>query len=98
MAAELKEGISTTYSNVSYSLYYVRKCKVFKLPFSQAYDINFGFSASFDNTCTYFHLIFQPMKDIYLIFFKIKGREKYREGRKSGQESTKWMGKKREVT
>ena len=65
---------------------------------SPAYDINFGFGASFDNTCTYFHLIFQPMKDINLTFFKINGREKYREGRKSGQESTKWMGTKRGVT
>jgi hypothetical protein len=33
------------------------------------------------------------LQDIYLTFFKVKGREKYREGRKSGQESTKWIRK-----
>jgi hypothetical protein len=35
---------------------------------------------------------------VYLTLFKVNGREKYREGRKSGQESTKWMGKKRRMT
>jgi hypothetical protein len=38
------------------------------------------------------------LKDIYVTLFKEKGREKYREGRKLGQENTKWMGKKRRVT
>jgi hypothetical protein len=38
------------------------------------------------------------LKDIYVTLFKAKGSEKYREGRKLGQESTKWMEKKRRVT
>jgi len=58
MSGELKKSISSTYSNVNYSLYYVRKYKAFKLPLRPANRINFGFGASFDNTCTYFHMIF----------------------------------------
>jgi len=69
MSGELKEGISGTYPNVNYGLYYVRKYKAFKLPLLPANDINFGFGASFDNTCTYYHVIFLPLKDIYLTFF-----------------------------
>jgi hypothetical protein len=58
LSGEWKDSISSSYSDVSYSLYYVRKCKVFKLLLRPAHVINFGFGASFDNTCTFFQMIF----------------------------------------